>query len=250
MWDRVRRFAHLVEAGDAFDPYDLHTNGEAALLRRAGGHVDVALDVGANVGDWTAAALAAGVDVVHACEIAPDTAATLRRRFDGDPRVSVHATGLADTTGTIPIAFYPDHPVLTSTSIDVTHDHRHEVIDAPVTTGDRLLADLDLDRVDVLKIDTEGAEPRVLRGFDGAFADERIGLVQFEYGLIALVDRFLLEDYFAFFTERGFDVGPVTPAGVAFQPYQLGLANFDHPNFVAVHRSRDDLRRAVAAPAD
>lgn len=248
VWRRVRVAADLVRNADGVDPYDLHTNGEAAMLRRAGAHAEVALDIGANVGDWSQAAVDAGVARVHCCEIAPATAEIVRARFADDDRVSVHATGLSDTVGTVPIAYYPGHSVLTSTSIEVTHDHAHEVIDAPVTTGDRLVEDLGLERIDIVKIDTEGAEPAVLRGFDATFAAERIGLVQFEYGLIALVERFLLEDYYAFFEARGFEVGPVGPDGVAFGPYQIGLANFSHPNFVAVHRSRPDLRSAVAVP--
>jgi hypothetical protein len=48
--------------------------------------------------------------------------------------------------------------------------------------------------IDLLKLDTEGAEHLVLRGFDGALARGRIAAVQFEYGRVNAVTGFLLRD--------------------------------------------------------
>lgn len=231
--------------------YDVELNGEAALLRRLARFKPGTLfDAGANVGDWSAAALAAiPACHVHVFEIAPATAAELKRNlatYDG--RVTINTCGLGASEGEIKLFYSPDSSTAASTVPGVVEfsarEHRINTIEeipARIMTGDQYMAASQLVGIDFLKIDVEGAEWDVLDGFSRAFAGRKIQMVQFEYGPLNLKTRKLLGDYWNFFTQRGFVVGKLYPEGVAFKSFDISDEDFTGPNFIACLDSRTDL---------
>ncbi len=162
--------------------YNIQLNGEAALLSRlACFNPQVVFDVGANIGVWS---LAAGQSLptamIHAFEIAPPTAAELRRRtWNLQNKIKVNEFGLGERAGEVKIYLSPESSTATSTlraAIDASAaEHRirqiHE-INAEIMTGDAYLSREGISRVDLLKIDVEGAEMSVLEGFAGASKNE------------------------------------------------------------------------------
>lgn len=235
--------------------YDVDLNGEALLLQRLRPFKPAVLfDIGANVGEWSRAALdAIPTAHVHAFEIAPATAKTLTQdmaRFGS--RITINTCGLGAREGEIKLYFSPESSTAASTVPGVVElsalDHgisRIEEVMTRITTGDRYLQENRIAQIDLLKIDVEGAEWDVLEGFSGAFADRKIQMVQFEYGLLNLRTRKLLGDYWQFFTERGFAVGKLYPEGVAFKTFDVGDEDFVGPNFIACLNSRADLIEAL-----
>jgi FkbM family methyltransferase len=238
--------------------YDVTRNGEASLLtwlRPLGPKVLV--DVGANVGDWSLAACEALPDaVVHAFEIAVTTFEVLRRnaaRLEG--RLVLNAMGLGETEGEITLYYSPQSSTATSTireaiEVSATEHGIRDIaeVTAKIVTGDSYVQSRGIAHVDVLKIDVEGAEFSVLRGFDETFARGAVDVVQFEYGAINLATRDFLEDYFRFFTERGFIVGKLYPEGVAFKPYEVTDEDFTGPNYIACRTERQDIVAALRGP--
>ena len=218
---------------------DIANNGEGRVLDLLGPNLGVVFDVGANVGDWTQRALAAGAQSVHAFEISPATAAGVAKRYDGDGRVRVNAFGLSSAPGTITIHHYPDHPALT-TITDYPHDAASTAIEAPVSTGDTYMAETGVERIDFLKLDVEGAEPSVIEGFAKAFGNGAIGAVQYEYGRVCILTKYLLRDFYEQMTAYGFTVGRIAPSGVEFMPYDMALETFADSNWVAVHRDHPE----------
>ena len=91
----------------------------------------------------------------------------------------------------------------------------------------------------MLKIDTEGYESEVLKGFKGILS--RINVIQFEYGKANLFAKYFLKDYFNdYFND--FYIGKLYPNGVHFyEQYKWDLDDLIGPNFVMVKRSRKDL---------
>lgn len=225
-------------------PYDLDTNGEALVVERLVGPTSTVFDVGANIGDWTAMAVARGARV-HSFEISPPTARHLADRFQAHPSVSVNDIGLADRDGAIELLHYPDEPRLSTTVPGYPHGGRIERREATVRRGDDYATEAGVDHIDLLKIDVEGAEPAVLRGFSHLLAAGGIDAIQFEYGLVAVIDKFLLSDFYALLTPLGYVIGPLTPGGVVFQDYDLHLELFEHVNWVAVRTARPDLVERV-----
>jgi FkbM family methyltransferase len=231
--------------------YDGATNGEDWVLRTLGGpQPRVVLDVGAHVGEWSLAALAQMPQArIHAFELVGETAERLRERTAGVDAVTVHAVGLSDAAGEVEITHFPDSPE--QSGIGTLEAGVHGVTQrAPVSTGDLVCAEQGIAHVDLLKIDVEGSELQVLRGFAGMLARGAIDVVQFEYGRANIARRALLADLYALLTDAGFVVGKLYPEDVAFGPYDPAThEDFRGPNFIAVRAARDDLVRRLGARA-
>jgi FkbM family methyltransferase len=114
------------------------------------------VDVGANVGTTVAAFLAAYASAhVHAFEPAPDTFARLSSRFD-DPRVALINAALSSSAGRSRLHNHVRHDLR---ALDPEGD-----VPVVVTTLDLYAREQGLERIDILKIDTEGHDLEVLRG--------------------------------------------------------------------------------------
>jgi FkbM family methyltransferase len=238
--------------------YAVMCNGEAALLERLRPFAPrVLVDAGANVGDWSLAACEVLPEAnVHAFEISASTAAELIRktaRVAG--RVTVNTVGLGDAERTVTLYSAPRDSTIASTVRGaITYSAADEGLtgieemQAPVTTGDAYLDRHGIVHVDMLKIDVEGAEFSVLRGFASAFARGAIDLVQFEYGPLNLTTRDFLGDFCAFFAQHGYAVGKLYPEGVAFKPYAIDDEDFVGPNYIACRAARADLIAALECP--
>lgn len=232
------------------DDHDMERNGEVALLRRIAPLAPrIALDVGANHGDWAVAALSAIPGLkVHAFEIVPGTAAALTDRLGQERRCIINIFGLGEVDGAVALEFFPGHDTLTTRVQGLgLHAETPHRIEGHVRRGDAYCAEQGIVSVDILKIDVEGSENLVLDGFGDMLAQGRVGLIQFEYGIANVGSRVLLQDFHATLGAAGFELGKLYPHGVAFKAYRPEHEDFRGPNYVAVHRSRPDLRAAVAA---
>ena len=197
----ARKCRRILDCLENADDYDFETNGERRVLEllvRSG--ATCLFDVGANVGDWALLAQRLGPDAsVHCFEIVPETCARLADRTRSFPRLVVNPFGLADRAGEVPVRYFPGLSVL-ATLTGFPHALDSVSVPGRVMRGDDYLAQHRIERVDFLKIDVEGAEEQVLRGFDGALSARRVQVVQFEYGKASIVTKFLLRDFYAFFS--------------------------------------------------
>jgi FkbM family methyltransferase len=226
--------------------HDLTTNGELRVLRCLAPEARVLVDVGAHHGSWASSAVEVCPQaVVHCFEVASPTRAVLRERVGRHPRIRVPEMGLLDAPGTPRVKYYGDDDRLSSL-VDYPHEIGAEWLEERVETGDRYLAQAGIDCVDLLKVDAEGADLRVLYGFRSALEEGRVGAVQFEYGFASALSGALLERFHTLLEPFGYVVGPVLPRRVGFRPYRLSDERFFGPNFLAVRRDRDDLVNVLA----
>jgi FkbM family methyltransferase len=130
---------------------------------------DVVLDCGANVGVFTREALNAGAKLVVAIEPAPENIECLRRNFAPEVeagRVVVYPKGVWDKDDWLHMQV--DEHNSAADSFVIHPEGSHSSADrVPLTTIDKLVTELKLDRVDFIKMDIEGAETKAL---DGAHA--------------------------------------------------------------------------------
>ncbi len=140
------------------------------------------LDVGAHRGETCRALLLQFPGVtIHAFEPVADNFAALRDAMAGEPGVHLHPLALGAQPGTVEIALQADSQ---------THSLRHPAGGGTgrterltVTTLDAFTAEHRLDRIDLLKIDTEGFELEVIRGGERTFGRGAVGSVLLEASL-------------------------------------------------------------------
>ncbi len=126
---------------------------------------DVVLDCGANVGVYVREALAEGAKLVVAIEPAPENLECLRRNLAAEVAagsVIIYGKGVWDKDDFLTIRVSPDNPA--ADSFVITQKGSHEGVRLPLTTIDKLVEELKLERVDYIKMDIEGAEQRALTG--------------------------------------------------------------------------------------
>ena len=139
------------------------------LLRRRPGTF---FDVGANTGFYSLVAVAAHRKVrVVACEPVPEIVELLRANIAANRRgtsVRVRAVAVGDTVGTVSLHLPPaqaDGTIETSASIEAGFKAATDrVVEVEAVTLDRLWNEEGRPDVSIVKIDVEGAEPRVLAG--------------------------------------------------------------------------------------
>lgn len=126
---------------------------------------DVVLDCGANVGVYVRDALDAGAKLVVAIEPAPENVECLRRNFAAEAaagRVVVYPKGVWNKDDFLSLNVDPTNSA--ADSFLIQREGSRTVHKVPLTTIDKLVAELKLDRIDLIKMDIEGAEPNALEG--------------------------------------------------------------------------------------
>lgn len=224
---QVARFGQSLSDWARLDvPNKMGRNGETLVqtmvLARSGETNPVFFDVGANVGDWTLALLAQQRRskmpkiTVHDFEPCESTRKLLIERIgreDPDGTVTIVPLGLSDVPGHH--TFYVIgagagrnslYPIGGST-----------VQEVETVTLDEYCRSAAIDRIALLKIDTEGHDMLVIQGAKGMLTDRRVSVVQFEYNHLWVSARHYLKDVFDFAAPLGYHVAKITPAGI--EPY-------------------------------
>ncbi len=126
---------------------------------------DIVLDCGAHVGVYTRKALQSEAAVVVAIEPSPKNIECLRRNFRKEiaqGRVVIYPKGVWDKDDVLPFFELSQN---TAASNFVVGSAAHVVNPGlPLTTIDKLVTELGLPRVDLIKMDIKGATMRALHG--------------------------------------------------------------------------------------
>jgi FkbM family methyltransferase len=164
---------------------------DATRIARQGWHpkftsLDTIFDVGANIGQ-TARKLTDRTQAkqIFSFEPVPSTYAQLKANTADMPHVRCFDYGLSDVNDSAKINVY-GHSVLASTcdqspimSTDSESFQRTETIQ--LRTLDSVCDEHDINRIDILKTDTEGADLRTIDGAKKMLSQKRIGFVIFEF---------------------------------------------------------------------
>lgn len=231
--------------------YDMATNGERHVLQVLGRVTPRAtvVDVGAHRGEWAAMAAATLPEAtIWAFEAVPKTYEKLLVATAESQRIRVHNLALGDQTGDIEFAVATGRDDLSS-GVAGVHGELHHFdftrVRCPMTTGERFCADHGIDRIDLLKIDVEGMEPGVIRGFASLLEQGRIGAVQFEYGQVNLQARFFLGDFYKLLGPYDMVIGKLYPNYVDFRDYHFVDDTLSGPNYLAVRRDNAAFLQAL-----
>lgn len=152
----------------------------AVAARLPGWQPQVIFDVGANIGQSAAEyASAFPKAAIHCFEPVPDSFARLSAATATLPRVTAHPVALGQHQGTVRMS-------CNGTSVgnrilaDQTAEGPH-VVEVAMRTGAAMLSELGLKRLSFLKIDTEGHDLDVLKGFGPRL--KHVDFIQVEAGM-------------------------------------------------------------------
>lgn len=187
------------------EPGRVISPGEARLLRTLAaqwGTSPTILDVGAHHGEYARLVKQlAPRATVYAFEPHPRAFAVLQEQAARDGILAVNcgcgdATGPADLydhadhTGSVHATVYPE--VMTS-----LHRGRPEPVRAQFIVLDEFIRERGISRVELLKIDTEGHELKVLLGLRATLEKNLIDVVQFEFNAMNVISRAFCRDFYA-----------------------------------------------------
>ena len=230
------------------DP-DPERNGEVWLARQVAPTISNFIDVGANVGNW-AALVWAQQSAARGILLEPAASAltVLSARFGANPCASIIDAAAGAHEGVA--EFFEDPGAGETSSLFVNHapdgSIRREV---RVVTLDSICRELQLEVVDLLKIDAEGYDFNVLRGAEGLLMQRRVGVVQFEYNLPWANAGGTLAAALDLFHRAGYKVYALKGAGIhPFEYARLGEF-FDYANFIALSpKASEQFASLIGSP--
>src|SRR5436309_2024868 len=167
LWDTPHGRFWIPQGSDYVLPFNLAEQerkiyGVGDQDVRAG---DIVLDCGANVGVYTRESLKNGAKLVVAIEPAPENIECLRRNFTAEVaagRVVIYEKGVWDKDEMLVMRVDPQNSA--ADSFIIQRPGAVQTKQLPLTTIDKLVDELKLERVDFIKMDIEGAEQRALQG--------------------------------------------------------------------------------------
>lgn len=219
--------------------YDRARNGEdrlVGLLALKSG--DVFCDVGAHHGEYARFVKHSypGSDV-HCFELSPGNIRTfLGNEANAAEGLSLHEFGLGSEEGSFEIFEAPNQSQVVSLHA-VVGGTRGET--ACVRRGDAACRELGITKIAFLKIDTEGHELQVLRGFGEMLHPDCIACIQFEYNECSVGAGVLLKQLFDLLEPAGYAVGKIYPRAVEFGPYSFHLEDHRASNYCAVGKGTE-----------
>ncbi len=170
------------------------------------------IDVGANVGDFVELLKTTLREPrIHAFEPAPEPFARLKERYGRDPRVWLNNAGLGAGDGQLNFNIYDNQtlnsalPISEAGTGTLGGPKLLRTTQVPVLALDGYADSRGIERIDLLKIDTQGFELQVLRGSEHLLAARRVSVVLLELNFVPLYEGQVAgHEVMAFLSERGF----------------------------------------------
>lgn len=212
-------------------------HGEIWLQQVLKQKLNTILDVGSNIGEWTKMARQYNPQAdIHTFEIIPETYQRMLANITIDDKIHPNGFGLSNYNGILSMVHNLDYPA-TSTFVKNLIVNNSKPVEGIVVKGDDYLRSREIEQVDFLKIDTEGGEESVLKGFEDSLRQGKIKIIQFEYGYICVLTKWLLKDAYEFLRPLGFYLGRLHNGMIEFHEYSIFNETFNGPDYVAVHES-------------
>lgn len=218
--------------------WDLAANGETwtlqwALCNQAG----AVFDVGSNQGQWAMHALPhTHGRPIHCFEAVPATFEYLQTNLSNADSVSLNSIGLGSKADTVEFDYCPRVSDVSSRYGVPTEFQAGptERITVKIATGDEYCLARGIDRIAILKVDVEGMEYEVLDGFRWMLGEQKIGVIQFEYGPGYIGARRYLKDVCELLEGAHYKLFRQFPKGLESFTYSETDEDFRARNFVAV----------------
>lgn len=253
---RIWRVAHYCqEYLDHYNyfSYDYNINGEKDLLEKlSGAGVKTVFDVGCHTGSWTqTASLALREAEFHCFEIAEDSFKKANESLGSHKNIKLNHAAISDIDGEVCFRDYGSQSQLNTTLLESswTEPGTTGVISRiRAIKGDTYCKEHGIDFIDFLKVDCEGADHKALSGFVSMLKTHSIRLIQFEYGYTNGDAKFLMKDFYQFFSQFDYILAPLRPRKMAFAEWRYDFNDFKSgPNWIAARRDDKQIQQLLLA---
>lgn len=169
----------------------------------------VILDVGANVGNYSKKLRKSNLDIDILCfEPHPVNFRELQKNT-AQLDVKLFNVGVGNAKGKLKLYDYADndgsaHASLYKDVIETIHKQKAIEHEVEIITLDELAEQQKIERVLLLKIDTEGHELAVLMGFERFIRERKVDLIHFEFNEMNVASRVFFKDFWDFLPEYDF----------------------------------------------
>ena len=248
---KLRNQCDRIVAASVSDGIDLRSNGELWLIERLSPNLKCFVDVGANVGEWTKAVLARNKCISGTCfEPSPSASAELFKSAIEWPTVRVVPKAVSDREGSLKFRELGQAAQTSgAASIVGSANGVGVVVDVPAVTLDDELERIGVRDVDILKVDAEGMDWRVLCGAANLLSEGRIRVVQFEYGDGWVRSGGTLWWSVAWLESRGYAVKRLMSNGLSPLDLEALGEHFAYSNYVAIRVGDKRTMDALACDA-
>jgi FkbM family methyltransferase len=212
-------------------------HGEEWLQEVFSGQFKTIFDVGSNIGEWTKMTRRFHPNAdIHTFEVMAPTFRKMLDNIELDSRIYPNPFGLSDDNGPIYMKYKPEYDAVSTSILNLRLDNS-EIKTGLVIKGDDYVNSREIEQIDFMKVDTEGAEGNVFRGLSETLSKGKIKMIQFEYGYICVLTKWLLKDSYEFLGQYGYSLGKLSPGRIDFHEYRLTDEDFQGPDYVAIHDS-------------
>ena len=224
---------------------DLLVSGESSAIQYLIPSGAIVFDIGAQIGRWTQTVLAAVPNAqLYLFEPVQDNHQHLQKLITAKPpqatlRIEKLAVGRQREQRT----FYNYHDSSEWGSLYRRSEGIEQQYGMTTPTEslletvslDEYCGELNISKIDFLKIDTEGGELDILKGARGLLQSQKIGVIQFEYGGCWSDSNIKLETAFNWLNQLGYQLFKILPTGLLkLEKFTANLENYQWCNFLAV----------------
>jgi FkbM family methyltransferase len=205
----------------------------------------IIFDVGANVGNYTEELYSKFPNAtIYSFEPAKDAFLILSKRFKKIRNIRLANIGFGDENEIKQLFTYKnqsssEHASIYKEVITETHQSKNvDCVNVNLQTLDTYCAENNIDRINFLKIDTEGYEFKTLIGAKELLKHDRIDIIQFEFNEMNVIARVFFKDFYDVLSEKYHIYRLNTDNLILIDYYDSSLEIFKFQNFIAVHRNK------------
>ena len=218
-------------------------SGEKFFLKRLIKNLDspIIFDVGANVGDYALSVIKYNSSSkLHLFEPSNSHLKILELKLKSSNDITINNYGLSTKNENLEL--FKDKEI-TGLATVLNRDLKYLDINfsksekIKLMIGDEYITKNRITNIDLLKIDTEGYELNVLKGFKKALSKKLIKNIQFEFSNASLELKETFRDYYRFLKEFGYNLSVIKPNGhlMVINDYNEIFENYYTTNFVACY---------------
>lgn len=214
-----------------------YEDGEYLMIKTFTKEGDVIIDAGAHTGDWSSLVLEHTNNKCYLYSFEPVPHFFKKLTTSLNNRANCYNLALGKNVYETIMNYYYvesegcsslfDRKVLSSIPV--------QKIDISVISLDSFCAINNIEKIDFLKIDTEGCEWDVLQGANKLISDNKIKFIQFEYGGTYPDANITLRQVYDYLTSHGYAIFRIAPDGLIHIPeWRDHLENYHLSNYLGV----------------